>query len=66
MEGHGLRVVEVLDAHEGLDEEGLRVFKIEVEEAHHGDAGVGGAELRRNGSVSIERGTAVKWKGRET
>ena len=38
-------VVDVLVTHEGLGEQGLREVKEEVNEAHHGNTHVGGAEL---------------------
>ena len=47
MDSDRLRVVQILQAHQRLDEEGLRVLEVDVEEAHHGDAEVGAAELWR-------------------
>jgi hypothetical protein len=42
-------VVYVLDAHECLNEEGLGVFEVEVEETHHGYAEVYCSELLDGG-----------------
>jgi hypothetical protein len=48
VDGDGFGVVDVLDAHEGLDEQGLREVEIEVHDTHHGDTHVRGAELGRD------------------
>lgn len=41
VERDGLRVVEVLEAHNTLDEERLGVAHVSVEAAHHKDAEIG-------------------------
>jgi hypothetical protein len=45
VDGDEFGVVDVLDAHEGLDEKGLREVEVKVHDAHHGDTHVRGAEL---------------------
>ena len=40
MDGDGFGVVNILDAHKGLDEQGLREVEVEVHDSHHGDAHV--------------------------
>jgi len=45
VDGDGFGIVDVLDTHEGLDEQGLGEVEVEVHDAHHGDTHVRGAEL---------------------
>jgi len=45
MNRNGFSVVDVLDTHECLDEEGLSKFEVYVHDTHHGDTHVGWAEL---------------------
>ena len=40
MNGNWFSVVEVLDTHECLDEEGLSEFEVDVHDTHHGDTHV--------------------------
>jgi len=48
VDGDRLGVVQVLDAHEGLDEERLGELEVDVHDGHHGDSHVRGAELVGN------------------
>lgn len=45
MNSDNLGIVQVLQAHKGLDKEGLSVLHVNVEEGHHGDTKVGATEL---------------------
>lgn len=45
VDSNGFGIVDILDAHEGLDEQGLREMEVEVHDTHHGDTHVRGAEL---------------------
>lgn len=59
----GLRVVQVLDAHEALDEERLRVLEVAVQDRHHRDAEVDAAEL--GGAAAVGHAAATRG-GRRT
>jgi len=48
VDGDRLGVVQVLDAHESLDEERLGELEVDVHDGHHGDSHVRGAELVGN------------------
>ena len=41
VDGHGFSVVDVFEAHECLDEEGLSEFKVYVHDGHHGNPHIG-------------------------
>ena len=47
VDGDRFGVVYVLDAHERLDERGLREVEVEIHDTHHGDTHVRGAGLGR-------------------
>lgn len=45
MNSNDFCIIQVLQAHEGLDKKGLSIFHVDMEEGHHGDTEVRAAEL---------------------
>lgn len=49
MDSNDFCVIQVLQAHKGLDKEGLSVLHVDMEEGHHGDTKVRATELEHMG-----------------
>lgn len=49
MNSNNFCIIQVLQAHKSLDEEGLSVLHVYMEEGHHGDAKVRAPELHHKG-----------------
>lgn len=47
MNGNDFCIIQILQAHKGLDKEGLSVLHVEMEEGHHGDTKVRAAKLEQ-------------------